>query len=150
MKNLALIYILLCALSFQAFSSETIQNDWSGGSGLEGPVVTWEDQYYSGYSICTSIDGEITLGAQVDPELHTLNIECGEESKWVDVNSNGYTDVICLHVEGDHLYWLENPITPNAPWIYHPITVKESIKDFGIVIFLDEFFGVAAVYTESN
>lgn len=140
------ISLLLCASI--AFPSVSTQDDWSGGDGVGGPVAQWEDQYHWALSVCTGIEGEITLGALVDPEIYPLTVECGETSFWVDVNSDGYTDVICMNTPADSLYWLENPIVEGAPWTRHHITAREFIWDFGEVSYLGEFFGVAVAYTE--
>ncbi len=147
MKNTSLLMLLIFAVPFRALSSESVQIDWSGGGGLGGPVAQWGDQYHWAHSVCTDITGEVTLGALVNPQIDTLNVVCGETSKWADVNNDGYTDAVCLNTPRDSLYWLENPAVPGEQWARHHIASREHIWDFGEVIYEGQFYGVAVAYT---
>lgn len=149
MRNYSKIYLLIGVVTLPGFSSVSTQNDWSGGDGAGGPVTQWDNQYSWAYSVCTDIAGEVTLGALVDPEIHPLNMVCGEIARWVDVNKDGCTDVIFLNSSRDSLYWLENPVTQGAPWLRHHITTQEYIWDFGEAMYQGEYYGVVVAYTTS-
>ena len=128
MQKVLCMLLLLSAVSF----SETVtQTDWSGGSGVPGPVTDWGNSY--------------DFSSQVDNNGSTLQLMIGTiltdpVEYTIDGNYDGAISVYSADVDGDgdmdvlgaapwiaDITWWENSDTsPGIYWIKHTIDANFS------------------------
>lgn len=94
-----MLYLLLLLLVVE----KRAQNDWMGGSGLQGPVTNWGTQYYQGDSITVATEGQVSLRAtQWDygkwirhrVELNSGIPECTQGLMPADIDNDGIKDLV--------------------------------------------------------
>lgn len=113
-------------LNSSSFASE--QTDWSGGSGISGPVTSWGNQYQQSAEVATSELGRVSLSGQVldtpVKEIVTADAEMITSINGVDVNGDGVTDTVYADsvVSGTNtgrVYWAER--NGAGDWTQHVV-----------------------------
>ena len=93
-----LLFILIFCVAALAIS-ET-QTDWSGGDGVQGPVIDWGDTWYQGVGVSyQGIPGEITvLRTPKAPEEWVVNGDITEvrDAFPADVDGDGSVDIVTV------------------------------------------------------
>jgi hypothetical protein len=108
MKLMAVL-IVLFGLRFVA-AEEATQTDWSGGSGVLGPVPAWEDRFYSAAEIdWLSCSGQLCLSQSV-VEHDLQDSFDGTASVYAcDLDDDGRTDILSAsYTNASHITWWHN------------------------------------------
>ena len=121
-----LVFMLL-AISI-AFSDTVTQTDWSGGAGVQGPVLDWSDTFYSTDGNLSVVDGMIKLAAQfITPVEHTVDGDFGAYSVYsADIDNDGDMDVLGAAMNANDITWWENTDGTGTSWTEHIVD-----EDFG-------------------
>ncbi len=115
--------LLLCILgvfSAVALSKTVVQNDWSGGGGVPGPVFNWETEYNTSTSINDN-NGTVRLEADVPEYLISSNFDGAVAVFAADLDSDGDLDVLGAAKTDDEISWWEN-MGSGTSWNKHVIT----------------------------
>ena len=103
--------LLLCFICATTFSETVTQADWSGGDGVSGPVIDWENKYYSSYLVYT-FDGVLELYRTLlsNPIEHTVTTDfIGAYSVCAsDIDGDSDVDVVGAAFSSDRISWWEN------------------------------------------
>ena len=95
-KRMLIILPVLLYGSFTVTAADSaIQTDWSGGTGILGPVLDWGNEFYLSSCIIWSVYPGIALLTQSILE-HTVDshFEYALSVFSADVNGDGYMDVL--------------------------------------------------------
>ena len=117
-----LCFALLLPYTVFAQASDTTQTDWQGGTGIEGPVTDFGNQFYQGTNINFSTSGEIILTKQAaaSPVKHLIGDPLWPRgASTLDMDGDGDTDVTCTIYYG--VGWYENNDSIGTSWTYHSI-----------------------------
>jgi len=115
-------YFALVLLLIQIVNADSAtQTDWSEGSGVLGPVIDWNSQFfYSSDIVWDSLPGAIALSQTiehtVDAEVDGLNCVYSD-----DIDGDGDLDVLCSAYNEDDVIWWENENASGLFWIKHII-----------------------------
>lgn len=116
--------IVLIFVSSISYADSANQTDWSGGPGVLGPVVelgtefnldtgvSYSDPYY--------IDLEKTLiqipiKTVVNNNINVYSMDC------VDINGDGYIDILCTDKGQDDIIWWENVNGYGEDWVMRSV-----------------------------
>jgi len=116
--------LLLCVigvLSVVAFSKTVVQNDWSGGGGVPGPVFNWGTKYDTSTSI-DDTDSIVRLEANITEHLISGNFNGAVAAVAADVDSDGDLDVLGAAKAADEISWWENTGGSGTSWNKHMIS----------------------------
>jgi len=113
-----------------SFSDSAVQADWSGGTGVPGPVTDWGNSYdvadqtnNYGSSLCLEL---YLLPGAVE---HNVNNPAGVRSvNAADVNGDGDIDVLGGGM-GIGLAWFENTGGTGTSWTKHTV---DSSFNYGV------------------
>lgn len=108
-------FLTVLALSFgTVWAEDAQQTDWSGDSGQWGPVLDWDDSYYSQETCLPQktlrLSGEMDLYALLPPIGSPADLECA------DLSSDGFMDIVCADYDADRIVWWKNYGTGSS-WI---------------------------------
>ena len=120
MKKYTFTVFLLSATSFAVTATQT---DWSGGSGVPGPVTDWGNSYDVTEQINDS--GNSLSLMLVTPVEHTVDGDFdGAESVYAtDVDGDGDVDVLGAAWLNFNIVWWENSDTaPGIIWTEHMVS----------------------------
>ncbi len=127
MRGVVLLILMMLMVSGISGAVDSIQTDWSGGSGLIGPVTDWTDRYDSVTDAATlSIPGQVALSSvPFESPIHHLLSDAWANPfslETVDIDFDGDTDVIGTAEDSQKiLLWLNNGT--------NPVTFTETIVD---------------------
>jgi len=118
--------VLLVALAGGAPADEALQTDWSGGGGLPGPVLDWENGFWTSAGISWFAEpGRLALSssATVSPVQHLINASYeGAIGIGVgDIDLDGDLDVVGTAQTSAILSWWENDGGDPPSWTEHII-----------------------------
>ncbi len=119
MRNSLLAVIMFIALSFAVTVS---QSDWSGGSGVPGPVTNWGNRFEIAEQI--NHTGNALSLMLLPPVEHTVNGDCdGAVSVYAtDVDGDGDIDVLgATWISGRITWWENSDTAPGILWTEHPV-----------------------------
>jgi len=127
-------------LSTASFAVTATQTDWSGGSGVPGPVTDWSNTYYTGNQISHTGNSLLLMsGILGTPVEHT--VDSTFNGAWsvyaTDIDSDGDVDVLGSAQLGSEIAWWENCDTaPGLIWTKHIVDddFEESLGIFAIDI----------------
>ena len=131
-----ILFLLFFSFITITFADSAVQTDWSGGPGVLGPVIDWDNEFYqsssinwSGYPGIARLMQSI-LGHTVDGTFD------GVASVFsVDINGDGYMDVLGAAHYADDITWWENVDGSGTSWTEH--TVDGDFDGAGRVFFAD-------------
>ncbi len=98
-------YSILFAVLSSAIADSSTQTDWSGGSGVWGPVSSFNDQYYYGNSIDCSVSGSVRLAPAVIFHLADSLYNGANCARFVDIDGDGYVDILGSAMYGTVTWW---------------------------------------------
>ncbi|MCD4707243.1 MAG: T9SS type A sorting domain-containing protein [Candidatus Sabulitectum sp.] len=120
-KHLLTVFVLSAA----SFAVTATQTDWSGGSGVPGPVTDWGNSYDvadqindSGSSLC------LLTGPLATPLKHTVdgNFDGARSVYATDLDGDGDTDVLGVGYYANDITWWENRDTgAGIYWTEHTV-----------------------------
>ncbi len=119
------------------YADSATQTDWSGGSGVWGPVTEFGIEFYSDSGIaCYSVSGDIALGMIDDVVGHNVAWDFdGAASVYSeDIDGDGDMDILGAAYIDDNITWWENLDGSGTSWTEHTID--------------DYFYGAISVYSE--
>ncbi len=109
--------ILLILMVFLASASTVVQNDWSGESGVAGPVSEWVSSYSSSTGVST-LPGSIALACDLCSPWQSVLIATDISGVYGvgvgDIDSDGKMDALLN--EDSTVTWYRNPGTDLTPW----------------------------------
>ncbi len=107
-------FTLLASLGL---SNTVVQNDWSGQSGVAGPVTEWENNYSSSSGVST-LPGSIALACDFCSPWQSVIIATDVSGVYGvgtgDIDSDGKIDALLN--EDSTLVWLRNPGPVLTEW----------------------------------
>ena len=113
------ILLTLCFISI-TFSGVVTQTDWSGGSGVIGPLTSWGNCYFSSSQIETP-DGllliEKTVLASPSENVVADNFMYFRDIHVVDLDGDNDQDIVAAG--SNHVIWWENLDGSGTLWQYH-------------------------------
>ncbi len=120
--------VLAIVFVFIGTSFTVEQTDWSGESGVTGPVTDWSNNYFTATSVST-LPGSITLGSELTSSFLSVNIPAASylpsEVSAGDIDSDGEIDA--LFAADSTVAWLRNPGYGGSTW---EITIVDSVFDY--------------------
>jgi len=116
-----LLLCIISVLSVVAFSKTVVQNDWSGGGGVPGPVFNWGTKYDTSTSI-DDADSIVRLQADITEHLISGNFNGAVAAVAADVDSDGDLDVLGAAKAADEISWWENTGGSGTSWNKHMIS----------------------------
>jgi hypothetical protein len=114
------LLIILCITI--TFADSAVQTDWSGGDGILGPVIDWGDEFYQ--SSCINWSGYPGIARLMQSILeHTVDgdFDFAVSVFSVDVNGDGYMDVLGAAYHADDITWWENVDGSGTSWTEHTV-----------------------------
>ncbi len=118
-RNILFTISLIVLTQFEAFADSATQTDWSGGSGLYGPVTNWGNQFYLAQTVeWESNPGDIVLPASIEQYIG---------STWTvsvystDIDGDSDMDVLCCAFESHFIIWWENIDGSGTSWTGHTV-----------------------------
>lgn len=116
----AAVSVILVSL---AFCGTATQTDWSAGPGVQGPVLNWENFFWSSYDSVIYNSGKLQLCGPTPPFAHTVDDyfdgACSVYS--TDVDGDGDKDVLGAAFSANDITWWENADGAGTNWIEHSI-----------------------------
>lgn len=103
MKSLVFIVLLINAVP--SLCDTMVQSDWSGDSGIWGPVMSWGNEFHS-----TLFLGGSQLELPLDTDVRVVST-LAKFPGYVtagDIYTNGMTDLAFIDLGTDEVLWLEN------------------------------------------
>jgi len=126
MKNTLLSLLAVWVLGAGADSA--VQSDWSGGSGVEGPVTEWNTAFASAdYASWLSIPGQIAITSfpLMEPQPHLVDGEF--DGAWgicsADIDGDGDIDLIGAATRAGEISWWENLDGSGEKWVEHAMCI---------------------------
>ena len=104
------------------FADSAVQTDWTGGSGVLGPVIDWSSSFYlDSFIEWGSYPGDILL--QFNPEEHTVDGSFdGASSVYAeDIDGDGDMDILGAARDADDITWWENTDGLGTSWTEHTV-----------------------------
>ncbi|MCK5065434.1 MAG: T9SS type A sorting domain-containing protein [Candidatus Fermentibacteraceae bacterium] len=108
-----------------AYADSEVQTDWSGGSGVWGPVIHWDDEFYSGSGInAVCSPNSLILGRDalttpieyfVDPSINCSSVYS------MDMDGDGDMDILAGDMSFGEIIWWDNTDGSGTSWIRHTV-----------------------------
>lgn len=120
MKRSFVLFILITS-SFLLYADEAMQTDWSGGSGVLGPVTDWGNTFYADTDInCYELPGQFCLMTEViehtvEDYFNNAFFVCS-----ADMDSDFDIDILGFS-ETEGAFWWQNINGIGTQWIIHVI-----------------------------
>jgi len=111
------VLILFCTC---AFSNTSVQTDWSGGAGVQGPVTSWDDSFWNATTTINSTGGVIKL-LSYPPIYHIIDEYFSSARSIYPIDIDGDGDIDLLGISGSRVRWWENIDGSGNVWIPHII-----------------------------
>ena len=109
-----------------SFGSTVSQTDWSGGSGVQGPVSDWNNAFWSTDGNVNCNDGELRLETGLIPPVEHKVAENFDGANCVctaDVDGDGSADIVGAAYNADDISWWENADGTGTTWIEHTVDI---------------------------
>ncbi len=117
----ALLSLLLCpAASLPAMAGEAFQTDWSGGPGVNGPVLELGTQFRLDTDAVWEVQGEVTLWPS---DEHVVYDDCyhAQEALCCDIDGDGDLDILAAATYDHRIVWCENLDGTGTDWAVHQV-----------------------------
>ena len=119
-----IVFTAILMISAVSFSEMATQTDWSGGSGVAGPVTDWGNCYDIASQI-NDTGGSLCLMSAIltNPQEHTVGVAFNAASSVcaADVDGDGDTDVLGTARNIDEITWWENTDGIGTEWTEHTV-----------------------------
>ena len=117
------VTISMIALITLEVSAETaIQNDWSGGPDVNGPVFEWNTEFWDSYNInWSSVPGILKLMYKFDENIIDRAFAGAAFVYSEDVDGDRDMDVLGSAWGVDEVAWWENVDGSGTSWIKHSV-----------------------------
>jgi len=113
--------LLILGLFINTSADSSVQTDWSGGSGVLGPVIDWDNEFYQSSCIdWADYPGSLRLPGYLE---HTIDGDFnGAISVYPeDIDGDGDMDVLGAAYLDDDIVWWENVDGTGTSWTEHTI-----------------------------
>ncbi|RKZ07710.1 hypothetical protein DRQ25_10905 [Candidatus Fermentibacteria bacterium] len=116
--------LLILLYAFEAYGNSATQSNWSGGPGVPGPVILWEEEFHLDNVVeWRDSAGSVTLlpplELVIDGDYYSAR---SVHSK--DIDGDGDMDVLGAAYSTDDISWWENVDGFGTIWIKHNITLS--------------------------
>jgi hypothetical protein len=129
-KNFILLILVVIGLIAMTQTQTAIQTDWSGGQGIQGPVINWENTFdvENGINWLSSM-GELKLNYS-SPMEHTISGEYvrANHALPVDIDGDGDNDILGAagrysppYFFSGRIDWWENTDGLGNTWVHHVV-----------------------------
>jgi hypothetical protein len=99
--------VLFAAISLVAYAEYESQTDWSGGSGVEGPVITFSNEYFLEENVFCSDSSDLILETNLEHAI-VWDYNGAYSVFSADINGDGYMDILRAAWYGDYISWWKN------------------------------------------
>lgn len=127
MKAVVLPVILL--FSAASMAEIALQDDWSGSSGIYGPVLQWSNDFYASSGVYPDSQGVLLLS---EVELHnpvTTSFDGVFSVDACDIDGDGHVDVLGgSYSEGETLRWWRNCNGDGTLWEENPVDTLPFVR----------------------
>ncbi len=116
--------VFLVLLAGVAMAGEAEQSDWSGGSGVPGPIAQWEDRFDAASGIGFGAEGHLSLLCEpAAPIQHEIGSGLGlpDAIYAADIDGDGDVDAVGAFWTDDAVYWFENLDGHGQSWARHSV-----------------------------
>ncbi len=102
------------------FADSAVQTDWSGGPGVLGPVIDWDNEFYMDTDMSYSNPSDLVL---LMTSEHTVDGEFWDAISVVsaDINGDGFMDVLGAGAFVNNITWWENVGGSGTSWTEHNV-----------------------------
>ncbi len=116
-------FITLILLVSLAFCNTVTQTDWSGGDGVQGPVLNWENTFWNTDKTITYTSGKLEISDPIPPIEHYIGEQFNQAYSIysVDIDGDGDNDVLGAAFADDAITWWENVDGTGMYWTEHTI-----------------------------
>ena len=107
-----------------AFADSATQNDWSGGPGVWGPIISFGDEFYSNTNIeYGGASGGITLDLIDQAVFHDVagSFAGASCARAADIDLDGDIDIVGCANDDDCVSWFENLDGEGMNWEEHVV-----------------------------
>jgi len=121
MRFLPIIGLIIVSVSF---SHIAIQTDWSGGGGIQGPVLEWGDAFWSSDLNINFAEEKLQLSYYSIPAIeHTIdeNFNGARSVFFSDIDGDGDADILGAANYADDITWWENTDGTGLIWTEHTV-----------------------------
>lgn len=115
MRRVAMLLLLLFIST--SYAGVAVQTDWSGGSGVFGPVTDWQESFYMGYETeYSSNPGYLILVSETAKHVVSSLFNGAWSVYAADVDGDGDMDVLGAGKLADQIAWWENLDGVGTSW----------------------------------
>jgi hypothetical protein len=129
-----ILLLLIFGSIIVSYADSAVQTDWSGASGVFGPVNEWENNYY----LCSEIATSSQLVLNFMFMDHTVGSDF--EDAWCvyseDIDGDGDMDVLGAAKGDDEIAWWENIDGSGISWTEH--TVYQGLYEGLCVVYSED------------
>jgi len=126
-----ILIIAMLIVTTISFSNTVTQTDWSGGAGVQGPVMNWGETFYSTDGNLSVISEVLKLAVQlIVPVEHTVDgeFDYAYSVYAADIDGDGDADILGAALGAmEGIAWWENTDGTGTSWTEH--TVDEEFGD---------------------
>ncbi|MEA3265507.1 MAG: VCBS repeat-containing protein, partial [Candidatus Fermentibacteria bacterium] len=116
-----MLLAVLAAFSVSAYSDILVQEDWTGGEGIWGPVIEWGSVFFESAGVTYSEPGEVHLDYLYSEDQIAGNFQGAYELREADIDGDGDLDIVCAASIADKIKWWENIDGTGGSWQGHLI-----------------------------
>ncbi|MCK4671706.1 MAG: VCBS repeat-containing protein, partial [Candidatus Aegiribacteria sp.] len=148
-----ILTLLISGSLIISYADYATQSDWSGGSGVSGPVLEFGNSFSSFSNLdWGGVPGilRITSGV-IETEVDT-NFDGAHSVHSIDVDGDGDWDVICAAYNANEIAWWDNVDGTGSTWIKHVIddSFMYSFSTYGEDIDGDGDYDVVGAAYDAN
>ena len=117
-----ILHLLLFTSLIIAYADSAVQTDWSGATGIWGPVIDWCDDFYFKSNVeCSDPPGDIVLSNGAITHSIDSMYNGANSVYFEDIDGDGIMDLIS-NAKYDSLSWWKNDNGSGTSWSEHIVS----------------------------